>query len=480
MSTEEALRIAMGDDDPGEVTPSVDPARLLCDVETFLGTFVAFPTEHARVAATLWTAHAHAVDAFESSPRLALLSPEPGSGKTRALEVLELVTPLPMHVLSASAAAIFRSIEKAVPTLLFDEVDAIFGRRGKDDGNEDLRALLNAGHRRGATIPRCVGPTHDVRRFPVYAAVALAGLGDLPDTLMSRSVVVRMRRRAPGENVRPFRHRLAAPEGHALRDRLAAWADAAQDGLRDVWPAMPDGVTDRPADVWEPLLAVADAAGGIWPERARAACVELTRANVARDASLGIRLLSDLRAIFGDEDRLSTETILERLCAVEEAPWADLRGRPIDARGLARRLGAFEICSTKVRIDDKSVRGYRREDLFDAWQRYCPATTPTGSGTSGTSGTAQVSGTFSGSVNGTGAGTSGTPPAQESSTGSGTVPANGTGGTPSEQGSSTGSGGSGPVKEETDDVAEAPTPRTGRRLLGPMPPWPTPGDEGTP
>jgi hypothetical protein len=356
--------------------PSAGGATLLDDVEAFLAEFVAFPTDHARVAVVLWTAHAHAVEAFESTPRLAFLSPEPGSGKTRALEVLELLTPRAMHVLSASAPAIFRSVEQARPTLLFDEVDAIFGRRGKDDANEDLRALLNAGHRGGATIPRCVGPTHEVRQFPVYAAAALAGLGDLPDTLMSRSVVIRMRRRAPGEVVTPFRHRLASPRGHALGDRLAAWAADVEEQLHDAWPEMPAGVTDRPADVWEPLLAIADAAGEHWPDRGRAACQALARTSVSREASLGVRLLSDLRAVFGDEDRLGTETILERLHAIEEAPWSDLRGRPVDARGLAQRLGGFEIASVKVRIRDRSVRGYRREDLYDAWQRYCPALPP--------------------------------------------------------------------------------------------------------
>jgi hypothetical protein len=356
--------------------PSTGGATLLAEVEAFVAEFVAFPTDHARVAVVLWTAHTHAVEAFESTPRLALLSPEPGSGKTRALEVLELLTPRAMHVLSASAPAIFRSVEQARPTLLFDEVDAIFGRRGKDDANEDLRALLNAGHRGGATIPRCVGPTHEVRQFPVYAAAALAGLGDLPDTLMSRSVVIRMRRRAPGEAVSQFRHRLASPRGHALGDRLATWIADVEERLHDAWPEMPTGVTDRPADCWEPLLAIADAAGGAWPDRGRAACRVLARAGVSREASLGVRLLADLRSVFGDEDRLGTETILERLHAIDEAPWSDLRGRPLDPRGLARRLGGFEVGSTKVKIGAASVRGYRREDLYDAWQRYCPVALP--------------------------------------------------------------------------------------------------------
>jgi hypothetical protein len=157
-----------------------DGAALLDEVHEFITRFVAFPTGAAAHAVTLWAAHCHVPDSFESTPRIALLSPEPGSGKTRTLEVLELLTPRPMHALNASVAAIFRSIEKARPTLLIDECDAIFTKRGKDDTNEDLRAMLNAGHRKGAVVPRCTGTQHDVTLFPVYAAVALAGSAICP------------------------------------------------------------------------------------------------------------------------------------------------------------------------------------------------------------------------------------------------------------------------------------------------------------
>lgn len=358
--------------DPKERDPWDPEAgdEVLDDVRGYLEKYVAYPSEHAAVAHTLWIAHTHALDAFDSTPRIAFLSPEPGSGKTRALEASEPLVASPMHVLNASAAAVFRTIEKARPVLLLDEVDALWGHRGKDESAEDLRALLNAGHRRGATIPRCVGPKHDVTMFPVYAAVALAGLGDLPDTLMTRSIPIRMRRRAPGERVQPFRHREAAPAGHRLRDRLAGWADAVFDKLDGAWPEMPEGVTDRPADTWEALLAIADAAGGHWPDTARAACVELCKVVASREASLGIRLLGDLRIVFGNDERLATETILERLQKLDEAPWSDLRGKPLDPRGLARRLTAYDIKSTKVKIGDASLRGYRREDLWDAWTRY--------------------------------------------------------------------------------------------------------------
>ncbi|HSB95152.1 MAG TPA: DUF3631 domain-containing protein, partial [Spongiibacteraceae bacterium] len=279
--------------------PIPDGAELLSKVEIFIRRFCVLPSESDYVATALWVVHAHMVEHFDTSPRLAVLSPEPGSGKTRALEVLDLLTPNTMFVFSASPAAIFRTIAVEQTTLLFDESDTIFGRQGKDDQNEDLRALLNVGYRKGATIPRCVGSQHEVQRFNVFCAVALAGLGDLPDTVMTRSIVVRMRRRAPHECVEPFRLREQEHQGHAIRDQLAAWADHAGKEAGAAWPVLPSGVVDRAAEVWEPLIAAADAAGGCWPDRARAACVEICGGLGTRGQSLGVRLLMDLKLIFG-------------------------------------------------------------------------------------------------------------------------------------------------------------------------------------
>src|SRR5262249_52073283 len=155
------------------------------------------------------------------------------------------------------------------PTILFDEVDTVFGPKAGE--HEEIRGLLNAGHRKGAVAGRCAVRGKEVftEEIPAYCAVALAGLGNLPDTILSRSVVIRMRRRAPDEQVQPFRRRIYAEEGARLKERLAAWAASAIGDVIDVWPQMPPDIQDRDADVWEALLAVADVAGGEWPERAR-------------------------------------------------------------------------------------------------------------------------------------------------------------------------------------------------------------------
>lgn len=342
----------------------------LDEVESFLARFVVYPTEHARIAHTLWIAHTWFMDEWDSTPRIAFLSPEPGSGKSRALEVTEPLVPRALHAVNASPAALFRKVsdDDGRPTILFDEIDTVFGPKAKD--NEDVRGMLNAGHRKGATALRCVirGRTVDTEELPAYCAVALAGLDDLPDTIMTRSVVVRMRRRAPGEQVEPWRMRLNGPEGAEIGDRLREWSSLNRHALN--WPDLPAGIEDRNADVWEALLAVADLAGGDWPERARVAAVSLVTSSADRGGSLGVILLRDLKDIFDGAERLPTEAILEQLHELDESPWADLRGKPLDARGLARRLAKYDVRPKVYREGAGTVRGYQAADLADPWSRY--------------------------------------------------------------------------------------------------------------
>jgi hypothetical protein len=346
-----------------------DGAILLKSVEAFLSRFIAYPSEATLVAHTLWIAHTHRMDAWDSTPRIAFLSPEPGSGKSRALEVTELLVPNAVHAINTSPAYLFRRVadEAGKPTLLFDEIDTVFGPKAKE--NEDIRGMLNAGHRKGAKAGRCFvrGNTVGTEELDSYCAVALAGLDDLPDTIMSRSIVVRMRRRAPNEVIEPFRHRVHAAEGHALRDALASWATTFPD---EAWPEMPSEITDRSADIWEALFAVADEAGGEWPVRARETAVTLVTDKSDDTRSIGIRLLEDLRTVFADKDHLFTEDILNELVNMELSPWADLRGKPLESRGLARRLAKYQVKPRTVRIGERTGKGYAREDLVDAWSRY--------------------------------------------------------------------------------------------------------------
>jgi hypothetical protein len=354
--------------------PPIDGAAILDDVHSFLGRFVAYPSEDAHIAHTLWIGHTHMMDAWDSTPRLAALSPEPECGKSRVLEVSEVLVPRPVESVNVTPAYLFRKVDDPAgrPTILYDEIDTVFGPKAKD--NEEIRGLLNAGHRRHSFAGRCVmrGKNVFTEEIPAYCAVAMAGIGELPDTILGRSVILRMRRRAPNERVEPWRRRLYYPEGNAIRERLSAWAEMIEGALADSWPDMPHGIEDRSADVWEALLAVADAADGDWPDRARVACVALVTESRDSTPSLGIRLLEDLKEVFGDQDHMSTHDILYALIDIEEAPWDDLYGKSLDARGLARRLRPYKVKPTTVRIGDKTLKGYQAEDLWDTWERYLP------------------------------------------------------------------------------------------------------------
>lgn len=352
--------------------------HILDEVHAYLGRFVAYPSEHTHVAHTLWVAHTHLMNSWESTPRLAFLSPEPGSGKTRALEISETLVPRPVEAINATPAYLFRKISDpdGRPTILFDEIDTLFGPRARE--HEEIRGVINAGHRRGAMAGRCVVKGKEImtEELPAFCAVAVAGLGNLPDTILTRSIVVRMRRRAPNEPVEPYRRRVHSPEGYQLRDRLARWATEHEATLNPC-PAMPEGITDRNADVWESLLSIADAAGGDWPARARVSAVTLVTDAKGAGPSLGVRLLSDIRTVFGNREAVSSHDLIAGLIDLEDSPWGDLKGKPLDGRRLAKLLRPYEVSSKPIRIGTSVSKGYSRADLHDAWVRYLsPETSP--------------------------------------------------------------------------------------------------------
>ncbi len=358
-------------------------ARVLDAVTDFVLRFSAFPSAHCAPTLALWYAHTHLAEHFYVTPRLILDSAEPGSGKTRVLEVAQYLVAAPEMTLSASRAALFRMVAAGPITILFDEVDTIFNNK-TGGGNEDLRALLNAGYKRSATIPRYDAKTRSVQRFPVYTPAALAGIaGGMPATITTRAITIHMRRRRPDERVEPFRERLVEQQAAPLRSELAHWARSIVHQAGTAEPTMPDGVADRAAEIWEPLLAIADAAGGHWPETARAACGHFVLARTPDDESLGIELLADLRTAFTDSgsDRITTKALLATLLTQRDAPWSALPEGPLTARRLARELDRYGVGPVTFDAKTGKAKGYvtfpttgkqAQAGLADAWGRYLP------------------------------------------------------------------------------------------------------------
>ena len=351
-----------------------DAGELLDAVEDIIRRYVV-TGDAERAALSLWAMHTHAFAAAEATPYLNITSPEKQSGKTLLLEVLSLFVALAWFTSRVSSAALMRKVARDTPSLLLDESDTAF--KTDKEYAETLRGLLNSGYRLGGMACVCEGRSgeYEVKDFPTFCPKALAGIGKLPDTVADRSIRISLKRRAPSEQVERFRLRTAKAEAAPLKERLEKWGNAAVAKLIDARPTLPEGLSDRACDVWEPLLAIADLAGGVWPAKARESAIVLSTGALDSSFTLGVRLLHDIREVLGDRDTpIPTTALLEALRGMEEAPWSDLRGRPLDPMRLSRLLKPYEIKPKVVRVGDATPRGYYPEDFQDTWERYCAST----------------------------------------------------------------------------------------------------------
>jgi hypothetical protein len=249
---------------------------------------------------------------------------------------------------------------------LLDEAETYL----RDD--ENLRGVLNAGHRRDGAVVRTVGDVHEPRQFSAWAAVALAAIGRLPSTLEDRSLIIRLRRRLAAETVEPLRTDRAGPLDQLAR-QAARWARDYLDAIASSDPVMPVGVINRLADNWRPLVAVADIARGAWPELARAAIP----VSASDDQSIGVAMLTDVREAFSARgtDRISSDELVAFLIGLDERPWSEFKkGKPLTKAQLARSLAPFGVSSSSVRLPDgRTPRGYLLSWFDDAFARYLPA-----------------------------------------------------------------------------------------------------------
>jgi len=355
--------------------PEVDPwempvrgSEVLNEVAARFSRHLALPPGGASALA-LWVGHTHAFEAFVHTPRLNFRSPEKGCGKTTALDVLASMTPRPLRTESMTAPVLFRLVEDYKPTLLLDEVDAYLSAA------EELRGLLNAGHKRGAKAYRCEGENNTVRGFAAFAPAALAGIGALPGTLHDRAIVVTLVRSKPGEVAARFDSRHTEQEMELCR-KLARWAADNFEKLKNCDPQLPETAFNRLADNWRPLFAVAELAGGDWPTRAVEAFAKLTSTEDLDAQGVGTTLLADIAAIFAREgtDKLPSNKLAEGLAGIEGRPWAEFgkHRKPISPNQLANQLRPFGVAPSTIRVGDETPRGYLRPDFQEAFERYLP------------------------------------------------------------------------------------------------------------
>lgn len=344
----------------------VDGVALLDELVRVVHRFIVCDAATAHGSA-LWITMTWLMDSVDVAPIAAITAPEKRCGKSQLLFLMGRLSSRPLAASNITPAALFRAIEAWRPTLLIDEADAFMRE------NEELRGLLNCGHTRdSAYVVRTVGDDHMPKQFFVWGAKAIAGIGHLADTLMDRSITLELRRKLPHEQVDKLRHAEAGMFDR-LRAKLARWADDNEQGVRVARPALPDALHDRAADNWEPLLQIAEIAGGAWPETARRAALKLS-GSAEQSQGIGAELLADIKAAFDARkaQRISMADLLADLLADDEAPWATWRGgrQPMTMRNLGKMLGEYGIKSKAVRIGYESPKGFDVEQFKDAFARY--------------------------------------------------------------------------------------------------------------
>jgi hypothetical protein len=364
----------------------VDGAELLFGLAEFF-TRHAFLPERGAVALALWALHTYVFEAFQITPRLHVRAVSKNSGKTTVLDLLQMTVCRPLPATHVTASVLFRVIELARPTMLIDEADTFLAEA------EEIRGVLNGGHRRGGQILRSVGDDHTPRAFSVFGPVAIAGIGNLPGTLADRSIVIAMKRAMQGELPSRFTKQTAT-DGARLARRAARWA---LDQIATLETADPDmgKLFNRTADNWRALFAIADLAGDAWPVLARKAAELLTTVDDDTETT-AVKLLGDIRRVFDERDPeglpahpgvgrfpdnqgldhfgITSADLASALGAMEGRPWAESgrSGKPITTNRLARLLKPFGVAPRKVGESANRQNGYLVEQFFEAFGRHLP------------------------------------------------------------------------------------------------------------
>lgn len=345
---------------------------LLKAIEEFLTRYAALPDGMPPVLA-LYTAMTHCFEIFDALPYLTLTSPTKGCGKTRVLELLSFISKSPVPTVGITAPALFRTIQKERPTLLVDESETLSSRTEKA---ESLREIANAGYKRGLKVRRCEGGKggkYKVVEFDVFGAKVFALIGKLPVTLADRSIEIRMQRSR--KRLTRYRRVLVEPEGHALREKLAAWVNANDGAIKNWYESNDvDFLEGRNEELWLPLFALCNV---LAPDRVTELeavarhCVGAREADGFNDIS--ISLLSDIREVFhsGGQAGTSSEDLCNALTNLAESPYISWNGGAgISQNDLARRLRSFDIRSRNLRFGGQVKKGYQRQDFEDAWEAY--------------------------------------------------------------------------------------------------------------
>ncbi len=343
----------------------------------FLKRFIQFSNPSDALIVAYWCLASWFVDKLNYAPYLFITSPQPGCGKTVLLDCIELSVREPERAAGASAAYLFRLIEETHPTWLQDEIDTIWGE--KNEGNEILRSVWNAGtRRRSAFIGRCGGPNKTTReKFNVFGFKAAAGIGNgLPETIRQRSFTIFLNKLGKNSKVEEAEDEIivaAAPQNHQAK---AAWAEAT--GKLDRvqrGPALQQALDPRQKECAGPLLSLA-ALTGQQAELERAIVANYS-SSAAENDSDAVQLLADIREVIDDDtpEKWETGDMIDEIRAADlpSGSWWEPEKKPAAGKWIAKKLNPFRIFPTRWKESGKMRRGYLKSDLVSACSTYLPS-----------------------------------------------------------------------------------------------------------
>ena len=354
---------------------TVDGKVLLDDLRQVHQRIVVLPKWAAQTI-PLWVVHTYGFELRRVATYLGIESPERECGKTTLMTLLSRLVNRPEVASNISSPAFYRAIEELRPTLLVDEADNLL------PGNAQLRGILNAGYTREmAYVLRVTNePLKDSKgrkikggsrlaRYSCWGPKAIAQIGHLPATLRSRCIVIPMHKKMPEEQCEPFDE--DDPVLLRLRRQCLRFVLDHATAITTARPELPKVLSDRAIQIWEPLVIVADLAGGDWPALAREAAVGLS-GGAAANSPVGA-LLFDIWRLFAlaGAGRMFSRTLVQELNALPDRPWGEKRhGKGITEPVLAEELQPYGIRSRTMRIGPKQAKGYLEEDFQEAFQRY--------------------------------------------------------------------------------------------------------------
>lgn len=347
----------------------IDPAQLLDEIVAIIRRFIVLEPEQADAAA-LWVAFTWFIDVVKVAPLIFINAPERECGKSQLLSVLFKLSRKALTAANMRSATLFRIAEKWHPSIMIDEADTFI----KTD--EEMSGLINAGHTRDSSFAwRLVGDDHQPKSFNVWGAKALAGIAlekYLPDSTMSRGILIELRRKLPDEKVARLRHAEADLFG-TIASKLARFADDYSQQVQQARPVLPEVLGDRAQDNWEPLYAIAGCAGAEWTTRATRSALKLSGDRGRKTISAGNELLADIQEIFESKriSKISYGDLIAALLDDPEKSWATYnRGKPITMRQVTNQLKQYHVKSKSIRFSRTTDKGFELSQFSDAFTRY--------------------------------------------------------------------------------------------------------------